>query len=78
MPSPRAGGTLDRAVSTLLPELSSVRLRETETALVVEVDVPADVALPQLAAGLRDGVLTITVPRTQPEAGFSAASGPSP
>jgi HSP20 family molecular chaperone IbpA len=54
-------------VSTLLPELSSVRLRETETTLVVEVDVPTEVALPQLAAGLRDGVLTITVPRTQPE-----------
>jgi len=28
--------------------------------------VPADVELPQLAALLRDGVLTITVPRTQP------------
>jgi Hsp20/alpha crystallin family len=54
-------------VSTLLPELSSVRLRETETTLVVEVDVPPEVALPQLVAGLRDGVLTITVPRTQPE-----------
>ncbi|HXR11084.1 MAG TPA: Hsp20 family protein [Gaiellaceae bacterium] len=50
----------------LLPELSSVRLRETESELVVEVDVPADVELPQLAALLRDGVLTITVPRTQP------------
>ena len=56
-------------MTALLPELSSVRLRETESELVVEVDVPADVALPQLAARLRDGVLTITVPRTQPEAG---------
>jgi Hsp20/alpha crystallin family len=68
MPPPRRGRTLLRAVTSLLPELSSVRLHETESELVVEVDVPTDVALPQLAAHLRDGVLTITVPRTQPEA----------
>lgn len=68
MPPPSGGRTLVRAVTASLPELSSVRLRETESELVVEVDVPADVALPQLAARLRDGVLTITVPRTQPEA----------
>jgi HSP20 family molecular chaperone IbpA len=68
MPPPSRGRTLVRAVTALLPELSSVRLRETESELVVEVDVPADVALPQLTAGLRDGVLTITVPRTQPDA----------
>ncbi len=66
---PPGGKTrLGLAVTALLPELSSVRLRETESELVVEVDVPADVAMPQLAARLRDGVLTITVPRTQPEA----------
>jgi len=68
MPPPGRGTTLVRAVTALLPELSSVRLRETESELVVEVDVPSDVALPQLTAGLRDGVLTITVPRTQPDA----------
>jgi HSP20 family molecular chaperone IbpA len=68
MPPPSRRTTLVRAVTALLPELSSVRLRETESELVVEVDVPSDVALPQLAARLRDGVLTITVPRTQPEA----------
>ena len=68
MPPPGRRRTLVRAVTALLPELSSVRLRETESELVVEVDVPADVALPQLAARLSDGVLTITVPRTQPEA----------
>jgi len=66
MPLPDGRSTLVRAVIALLPELSSVRLRETESELVVEVDVPADVELPQLAALLRDGVLTITVPRTQP------------
>jgi HSP20 family molecular chaperone IbpA len=49
-----------------------VRLLETESELVVEVDVPADVAMPQLAAHLRDGVLTITVPRTQAGAEIQA------
>ena len=68
MPPPSRGRTLVRAVTALLPELSSVRLRETESELVVEVDVPTDVAMPQLAARLCDGVLTITVPRTQPDA----------
>jgi hypothetical protein len=48
----------------LLPELSSVRLHETETELVVEVAVPRDLELPQLAAQLRDGTLTITLPRS--------------
>jgi len=66
MPLPGGRRTLVHAVVALLPELASVRLRETESELVVEVDVPADVELPQLAALLRDGVLTITVPRTQP------------
>jgi HSP20 family molecular chaperone IbpA len=47
----------------LLPELSSVHLHETETELVVEVEVPTDLDLPRLAAQLREGVLTITVPR---------------
>ena len=51
-------------MTELLPELSSVHLRETETVLVVEVEVPRDMALPRLAAQLRDGLLTITLPRT--------------
>jgi HSP20 family molecular chaperone IbpA len=54
-------------MSVLLPELSSVRLRETESELVVEVEVPAVVELAQLATRLEDGVLTISVPRTSPE-----------
>lgn len=58
---------LERAVTALLPELSSVRLRETESELVVEVELPAEVELPQLAARLHDGLLTITLPRTQPD-----------
>jgi len=58
---------LERAVTSLLPELSSVRLRETESELVVEVELPAEVELPQLVARLHDGVLTITLPRTQPD-----------
>jgi HSP20 family molecular chaperone IbpA len=59
-------------VTALLPELRSVRLRETDRELVVEVEVPPEVELPQLAAELRDGVLTISLPRA------SAASAPSP
>jgi HSP20 family molecular chaperone IbpA len=47
----------------LLPELASVHLHETETELVVEVEVPPDLDLPRLSADLRDGMLTITVPR---------------
>jgi len=53
-----------------LPEAGSVRLRETDDELVVEMAVPREVELHQLAARLRDGVLTISVPR-------SAASGAS-
>ena len=37
-------------MTELLPELSSVHLRETETELVVEVEVPRDLELPRLAA----------------------------
>ena len=54
-------------MSVLLPELSSVRLRETESELIVEVEVPEDVELAQLATRLHDGLLTISVPRTSPE-----------
>jgi HSP20 family molecular chaperone IbpA len=53
-------------MTALLPELRSVRLRETEGELVVEVDVPDELEMPQLAARLHDGVLTITLPRSEP------------
>lgn len=51
-------------MTALLPELRSVRLRETEGELVVEVDVPPEMEMPQLAARLHDGILTITLPRS--------------
>ena len=60
-------------MTALLPDVGSVRLRETEDELVVEVDVAPEVALPQLAARLCDGVLTISVPRRP----ASEASAPS-
>ena len=72
MPTPAGRGETS-AVTALQPELRSVRLHETERELVVEVDVPPEMELPQLAARLRDGVLTISVPR----AGSSGASAPS-
>jgi HSP20 family molecular chaperone IbpA len=53
-------------MTTLLPELRSVRLHETDEELVVEVAVPPEMDLPQLAAQLRDGLLTITLPRAAP------------
>lgn len=43
-----------------------MRLRETEGELVVEVAVPPEMEMPQLAARLHDGVLTITLPRSEP------------
>ncbi|MGZ4334868.1 MAG: Hsp20 family protein [Gaiellaceae bacterium] len=53
-------------MTALLPELRSVRLRETEDELVLEVAVPPEMDMPQLAARLHDGVLTITLPRCEP------------
>ena len=50
-------------MTELLPERSSVHLHETETELVVEVEVPRDLDLPRLAAQVHNGVLTITLPR---------------
>jgi len=64
---PTRNTRLVHTVTVLLPELASVRLRTTESELVLEVELPAEVELPQVAARLRDGLLTITVPRTQPE-----------
>ena len=51
-------------MTALLPVLRSVHLRETEDELVVEVAVPPEMEMPQLAARLHDGVLTITLPRS--------------
>jgi HSP20 family molecular chaperone IbpA len=63
-------------VTALLPEARSVRLRETDRELVVEVEVPPGTELPDLTAHLRDGVLTISLPRSPERA--TAASAPSP
>jgi hypothetical protein len=52
-------------LSVLLPELASVRLRETTDELVVEVDVPEEVELPRLSMRLREGRLEIRLPRVQ-------------
>jgi HSP20 family molecular chaperone IbpA len=74
---PTVAGKTD-AVPAQLPELRSVRLRETNRELVVEVDVPPEVELPQLAAHLSDGVLTISIPRAtaQGVAGFHPDATP--
>ena len=50
-------------MATLLPELGSVHLRETETELVLELELPSEVDPARMTARLRDGVLTITLPR---------------
>lgn len=57
-----------------LPEAGSVRLRETDEELVVEVAMPPGIELPQLAARLCDGVLTISLPRAIAASGASAPS----
>jgi HSP20 family molecular chaperone IbpA len=50
-------------MTTMLPELASIHLRETERELVVRVDMPPKVDLSGVAARLVDGALEITVPR---------------
>jgi HSP20 family molecular chaperone IbpA len=50
-------------MSVLLPELASVRLRETPAELVVEVDMPDAVDLARMSVQLADGVLEIRLPR---------------
>ncbi len=57
-------GPMMPTMTASLPELRSVRLHETEDELVVEVAVPLEMEVPQLAALLQDGVLTITLPRS--------------
>ncbi|HUJ93025.1 MAG TPA: Hsp20/alpha crystallin family protein [Gaiellaceae bacterium] len=52
-------------MTAMLPELSSVRLEETERELVVRVEVPPDVDLSRVAARLADGALEITLPRVR-------------
>lgn len=50
-------------MTTLLPELGSVHLRETETELVLELALPPEIDAARMTARLRDRVLTITLPR---------------
>jgi hypothetical protein len=52
-------------MSVLLPDLASVRVHETASELVVEVDVPPSIELHLLATHLRNGVLTIRLPRAR-------------
>lgn len=60
-----------RRMTALLPELGSVRLRETEGELVIEVDVPEEVDVGRLSARVVDGVLTISLPRVHHIVGFN-------
>jgi len=60
---------LATTVTAVPPELSSVRVRETESELIVEIELPDGVELPQLVARMHDGLLTITFPRTEPDPG---------
>lgn len=59
-------------MTTLLPELRSVHLRETDAELVLEVDVPPEVDLARLSASVTAGTLTIRVPRIHHIPGFHA------
>jgi len=50
-------------MTTLLPELSSVRLHEALDELVVEVDLPEEVDTTRISTRLAGGVLEIRLPR---------------
>jgi HSP20 family molecular chaperone IbpA len=50
-------------------DLARVHVRETEAELVVEVEVPLEVELSRLDVSLREGVLTITLPRRAQRSG---------
>lgn len=52
-------------MTSLLPQLSSVRLREAPNELVVEVEVPAEIDLGRISTSLARGVLEIRLPRVQ-------------
>jgi magnesium-transporting ATPase (P-type) len=55
----------EKEMTAMLPELASVHLRETERELVIEVEMPPEVDLSRVVARLVDGVLEITLPRTE-------------
>lgn len=50
-------------MTTLLPELRSVHLREGSDELVVEVEVPAEIDPARISTCLARGVLEIRLPR---------------
>jgi HSP20 family molecular chaperone IbpA len=52
-------------MTSLLPELSSVRLREAANELVVAVELPAEVDLSRISTRLAGGVLEIRLPRVR-------------
>ncbi len=52
-------------MTSLLPELSSVRLREAANELVVAVEVPVGIDLSRISTHLAEGVLEIRLPRVQ-------------
>jgi hypothetical protein len=52
-------------MTSLLPELSSVRLREAPNELVVEVEVPPEIDLARISTRLAESVLEIRLPRVR-------------
>jgi hypothetical protein len=56
-------------MTSLLPEPSSVRLREDQDELVVEVEMPPEIDLTRISAHLAASVLEIRLPRVRRPAG---------
>ncbi|HXH95833.1 MAG TPA: hypothetical protein VNH40_01365 [Gaiellaceae bacterium] len=52
-------------MTSLLPELSSVRLREDPNELVVEVEMPPEIDLSRISTHLTASVLEIRLPRVR-------------
>jgi hypothetical protein len=52
-------------MTSLLPELSSVHLRERPNELVVEVEVPPEIDLARVSTRLAESVLEIRLPRVR-------------
>jgi hypothetical protein len=69
MRAPETGWRLPREeeakMTTLVPQLSSVRLRETSDELVVEVTLPQEIDLARVSTRLAGGVLEIRLPRVR-------------
>jgi HSP20 family molecular chaperone IbpA len=55
----------EETMTTLLPELRSVHLREAPGELVVEVEVPVEIDPARISTSLARGVLQIRLPRVQ-------------